>query len=55
LNIHGVSDVRQIEKQTAEPLVRDPSPSEVEIAIAKLKSYKSQGSDQIPAADSSRR
>jgi hypothetical protein len=32
-----------------EPLVIDPSPSEVEIAIAKLKRYKSPGSDQIPA------
>jgi hypothetical protein len=32
---------------TAEPLVPDPSPFEVEIATAKLKSYKSSGSDQI--------
>jgi hypothetical protein len=29
--------------------VPDPSPFEVEIAIAKLKSFKSPGSDQIPA------
>jgi hypothetical protein len=29
-----------------EPLVRDPSPFEVEIAIAKLKRYKSPRSDQ---------
>jgi hypothetical protein len=29
--------------------VPDPSPFEVEIAIAKLKIYKSPGSDQIPA------
>jgi hypothetical protein len=48
LNVHRVRDVRQIEIQTAEPLVLDPSPFEVEIAIAKLKSYKSPGSDQIP-------
>jgi hypothetical protein len=41
--------LRQIEIHTAEPLVPDPSPSEVEIAIAKLKSYKSPGSDLIPA------
>jgi hypothetical protein len=27
----------------------DPSPFEVEIAIAKLKRYKSPGNDQIPA------
>jgi hypothetical protein len=34
LNVHRVSDVRQIEIHTAEPLVPDPSPFEVEIAIA---------------------
>jgi hypothetical protein len=49
LNVHRVSDVRQTEIHTAEPLVPDPSPFEVEIAIAKLKSYKSPGSSQIPA------
>jgi hypothetical protein len=47
LNVHRISDDRQI--PTAEPLVPDPSPSEVEIAIEKLKRYKSPGSDQIPA------
>jgi hypothetical protein len=45
LNVHRVSDVRQIEM----PLVPDPSPFEVEIATAKLKKYKSPDSDQIPA------
>jgi hypothetical protein len=50
LNVHRVSDVRQIEiLYTAELLLPDPSPFEVEIAIAKLKNYKSPGSDQIPA------
>jgi hypothetical protein len=49
LNVHRASDVRQIEIHTAEPLVPDPSPFEVEIAIAKLKKYKSPGSDQISA------
>jgi hypothetical protein len=49
LNIHGVSYVRQTEIHTAEPLVRDPSPIGVEIAIAKLKRYKSSTSDQISA------
>jgi hypothetical protein len=39
----------QIEVHTAEPLVPDPIPFEVEIAIAKLKRYKSPSSDQIPA------
>jgi hypothetical protein len=33
---------------TAEPLVPEPSLFEVEIAIGKLKSYKSPGTDQIP-------
>jgi hypothetical protein len=33
----------------AEPLVPDPSRLEVETAIAKLKKFKSPGSDQIPA------
>jgi hypothetical protein len=48
LNVRNVSDVRQIEVHTAEPLAPGPSRLEVEIAIAKLKKYKSPGSDQIP-------
>jgi hypothetical protein len=47
--VHNVSDVRQREVHTAEPLVPGPSRLEVKIAITKLKKYKSQGSDQIPA------
>jgi hypothetical protein len=47
--VHNVSDVRQIEVHTAEPLVLSPSRLEVEIAIAKLEKYKSPGRDQIPA------
>jgi hypothetical protein len=47
LNVNGISDVKQIEIPTAELLVCDPSPFEVEIATAKLKRYKSPGSDQI--------
>jgi hypothetical protein len=47
LNVHNVHDVRQIEVHTAELLV--PGPSHLEVAIAKLKKYKSPGSDQIPA------
>ena len=42
LNIHGVNDVRQTELHTAEPLVPEPSASEAELAIEKLKSHKSQ-------------
>jgi hypothetical protein len=49
LNVHRVSDVRHIEIHSAEQLVPDPSPYEVEIAIAKLKRFKSPGSDQISA------
>jgi hypothetical protein len=48
LNAQSVSDVRQTETHTAEPLVPGPSYLEVEIAIAKLKSIKYTGSDQIP-------
>jgi hypothetical protein len=49
LNVHNVIAVRQIEIYMVEPLVPGPSRLEVEIAIAKLKKYKSPGSDQIPA------
>jgi hypothetical protein len=48
LNVHGV-DVRQTQIRSAEPLVPESSSSEVEIAIEKLKRYKSPGIDQIPA------
>jgi hypothetical protein len=47
LNVHNVSDVRQIEVYKAELLVPGPSHLEVEIAIAKLKKYKSPGNDEI--------
>jgi hypothetical protein len=49
LNIHGVCNVRQKDIQMAEPLVPEPSLIEVEIAIGKLKRYKSPGTDQILA------
>ncbi|PNF13763.1 hypothetical protein B7P43_G13144 [Cryptotermes secundus] len=49
LNVHRVSDVRQIAIHTAEPIVTDPSPFDIEISIANLKRYKSPGSDEIPA------
>jgi hypothetical protein len=47
LNVHRFSDIRGIEIHTAEPLVPHSSPAEVEIAIAKLKRYKSPGSEVI--------
>jgi hypothetical protein len=49
LNVHGVSDVRQEEIHTAEPLVPEPSVLGVKLAVEKLKSHKSPGIDQIPA------
>jgi len=48
-NVHGFKDVGQTEIHTAEPPVPDPSASEVQLAIDKLKSHKSPGIDQIPA------
>jgi hypothetical protein len=47
--VYKASDVRQTEIHTAEPLVPDPSPFEVEIAIAKLKSFESPDRDKILA------
>jgi hypothetical protein len=41
LNVHNITDVRQIEVHMAELLVPSPSRLEEEIAIAKLKIYKS--------------
>jgi hypothetical protein len=49
LNVHNVSEVRQIEVQRAEPLVTGPSRLRVEIPTAKLKKYISPDSDEIPA------
>jgi len=48
-NVHGVSDVRQTEIHTAEPLLPEPSAYEVEMDIEKLNRQKSPGIDQIPA------
>ena len=48
LNIPQVKDIRQTEIHTAEPLVPEPSAFEIELAIDKLKSHISPGTDQIP-------
>ena len=48
LNVHGINDVRQTETHTAEPLIPEPSASELELAIEKLKIHKSPRIDQIP-------
>jgi hypothetical protein len=49
LNVHGVNYVRHTDIHIAEPLVPELSAFEFEVAIKKLKSYKSPGIDQIPA------
>jgi hypothetical protein len=49
LNVQRVSDVRQVEIHTAEPLVPEHSPFEVEIAIAEMKKDKFPGTNQILA------
>jgi hypothetical protein len=49
LNVHNISDVREIEIHKTKPLVPGPIHLEFEIAIAKVKKYKSPGSNQIPA------
>jgi hypothetical protein len=49
LNVQEFRDVRQMEIHTAELLVPEASLVKVEIAIGKLRSYKSPGTDQIPA------
>jgi hypothetical protein len=45
LNVHGVNDVRRTEIQTADPLVPEPSASEVVMGIERLKRNKSPGID----------
>jgi hypothetical protein len=49
LNVHWVTDVKQTVIHTAEPLVSEPSASDVDLAIEKLKSNKLPDIDQIPA------
>jgi hypothetical protein len=49
LNVHGVHDVAKMDIHMAEPLISETSLVEVEIAIVRLKSYKSPGTDQIVA------
>ena len=48
LNVLGVSDVRQTEIQTTEPLESEPSVCEIEMAIEKLRRNKSPVINQIP-------
>jgi len=48
-NVHGISDVRQTNIHTAEPLVPEPNALEVEMDIEKLKRHKPPSIYQIPA------
>jgi len=48
-NVNGAKDVGQAEIHTPEPLVTEPSASEVALAIDKIKSHKSPGIDEIQA------
>jgi hypothetical protein len=43
LNVHGANDVRQTEIHTAQSPVPEPSASEIEVPIEKLKTHRSSG------------
>jgi hypothetical protein len=49
LNAHWVNDVKLAEIYRTEPLVPEPSSFKFEIAIEKLRRYKSPDIDGIPA------
>jgi hypothetical protein len=49
IELHGANNIREAEIHSSQPLVPEPSPVETEIAVGKLKGYKSPGIDQIPA------
>ena len=48
LNVHGINDVGQTEKHSAESLVTEPCAREVKMATEKLR-HKSPGTNHIPA------
>jgi hypothetical protein len=49
LNVHGSGNLTQTEMHIAKPFVPQPSVSEIDIPIGKLKRYKSPSVYQIPA------
>ena len=49
LNVHNVNDVRQKEIHTAELSVLQPCAFQLEMAIEKLKTYKSLATDHMSA------
>jgi hypothetical protein len=48
MNVQRAGGVTQTEIHKAELFVPEPNASDVGVAIRKLKTYKSPGSDQIP-------
>jgi hypothetical protein len=48
-SVHGITEVRQTEIRTSEPLVPKLSAFEVEMAIGKQKRHILPAADQIPA------
>jgi len=48
LNIHEINNVTRGDIHITEPLMPEPSPFEIEMAIEKLKRHKSPGTDQLP-------
>jgi hypothetical protein len=48
LKVHGISDVRQRETHTAEPLLPEPGVSDFEMATENLKKHRPPGIEQIP-------
>jgi hypothetical protein len=49
LNVDGVGGVRETEMHTAGLFMPEPSASDFEVAVGKLKGYKLPGFVQIPA------
>jgi hypothetical protein len=49
LNVQGASGIRQTEMHTAVPFVPDPSVSEAEVSVGKLKRCKPPGAGKVPA------
>jgi hypothetical protein len=47
LHVHRAGGIRWTEMHAAEPFVSEPSTSGVEVAVRKLKRYKSSGFDHI--------
>jgi len=49
LNVHNGEETEEFEIHTAEPWIPEPSETEIEMSVKKLKNFKSPGIDNIPA------